>query len=236
MCGRASLTKSQKELERRFQAEFYQEDIERYNPIPSYNIAPTHMHPVITNDAAKHFQIFKWGLIPFWAKEEKIGSKMINCRMETVLEKPAFKEAIKRRRCLVPFDGFFEWKKVSTSKIPYRICRKDQAIFAVAGIWEKWKNQKGATIFSFSILTQPPNATMKDIHDRMPAILLPEQEQLWLDTNIKASEAIEMLQPFPDELLNAYTVSSKVNKVSENHPDLLKEVPFNDGIQGNLFF
>ena len=235
MCGRASLTKVEKDLEERFHATFYSEDLERYNPLPNYNIAPTHMHPVITNADPEHLQFFKWGLIPFWAKDEKIGSRMINSRIETVLEKPAFRNAVNKRRCLVPFDGFYEWQKTPSGKIPYRIVLKTKGIFAVAGIWEKWKSPEEEEIFSFSVITQPPNKLMESIHDRMPALLLPEQEKVWLDNDISAEEALKIIAPFPDELLEAYTVSKKVNKVSENDASLIEEVHHDDSPQGSLF-
>jgi len=235
MCGRSSLTKTQKELEQRFQAEFYQEDIERYNPLPNYNVAPTHMHPVITNEAPDRFHLFKWGLIPYWAKKASIGSKMINCRIETVLEKTAFQNAVRHRRCIIPFDGFYEWKKIHKDKIPYRITLKDQGLFAVAGIWEQWKLDENNTTFSFSILTQTPNKLMSGIHDRMPAILLPEQEKIWLDKSLSAEDALSVIAPYPDDLLHAYTVSDRINKVSENDAQLLNEVPFDRPIQGSLF-
>ena len=235
MCGRASLTKVEKDLEVRFHATFYSEDLERYNPLPNYNVAPTQMHPVITNTDSEHLQFFKWGLIPFWAKDEKIGSRMINSRIETILEKPAFRNAVNKRRCLVPFDGFYEWQKTPSGKIPFRIILKDKSIFAVAGIWEKWKSPEGEEVFSFSVITQPPNALMESIHDRMPAILLPEQEQSWLDLDIPAEEALKMVAPFPDELLEAYTVSKKVNKVSENDSSLVQEYHHDDSPQGSLF-
>ncbi len=235
MCGRASLTKVEKDLEERFHATFYSEDLERYNPLPNYNVAPTQMHPVITNTDPDHLQFFKWGLIPFWAKDEKIGSRMINSRIETILEKPAFRNAVQKRRCLVPFDGFYEWKKTPAGKIPFRIVLKDNGIFSVAGIWEKWKSSEGEEVFSFSVITQPPNKLMETIHDRMPAILLPEQEQLWLDADISAEEALQLVAPFPDELLKAYTVSKRVNKVSENEASLIEEFHFDDSTQGSLF-
>ena len=235
MCGRASLTKVEKDLEERFHATFYSEDLERYNPLPNYNVAPTQMHPVITNTDPDHLQFFKWGLIPFWAKDEKIGSKMINSRIESILEKPAFRNAVQKRRCLVPFDGFYEWKKTPEGKIPFRIVLKDDGIFAVAGIWEKWKSPQGEITYSFSIITQPPNTLMESIHDRMPAILLPEQEQLWLDADISAEEALQIISPFPDELLKAYTVSNKVNKVTENDASLIEEFQHNGSSQGSLF-
>jgi putative SOS response-associated peptidase YedK len=235
MCGRASLTKVEKDLEERFHATFYSEDLERYNPLPNYNVAPTQMHPVVTNSDPDHLQFFKWGLIPFWAKDEKIGSRMINSRIETILEKPAFRNAVNKRRCLVPFDGFYEWQKTPSGKIPYRIVLKDKGIFAVAGIWEKWKSPDGEAVFSFSLITQPPNDLMGAIHDRMPAILLAEQEQIWLDSDIPAEEALKMVAPFPDELLEAYTVSKRVNKVSENDASLVEAFDYDDSPQGSLF-
>ncbi len=235
MCGRASLTKVEKDLEERFHATFYSEDLERYNPLPNYNIAPTHQHPVVTNADPEHLQYFRWGLIPFWAKDEKAGSRMINSRIESILEKPAFRNAVNKRRCLVPFDGFYEWKKTSAGKIPYRIVLKDRGIFAVAGIWEKWRSPSGEDIFSFSVITQPPNELMAPIHDRMPAILLPSQESLWLDTGISAEEALQILTPFPDDLLEAYTVSKKVNRVTENDPSLIREFHYEDPEQKSLF-
>lgn len=235
MCGRASLTKTQKELEQRFQAEFYQDDIERYNPLPNYNIAPTHLHPVITSEAPNRFHLFKWGLIPYWSKKASVGSKLTNCRIETILEKPAFQNAVRHRRCIIPLDGFYEWKKIHKDKIPYRITLKSQALFSVAGIWEQWKSEEDKTIFSFSIITQAPNKLMSEIHDRMPAILLPDQEKMWLDKSRSAEDALSIIQPYPDELLHAYTVSDRVNKVKENDINLLKEVPFDRPIQGSLF-
>ena len=235
MCGRASLTKVEKDLEERFHATFYSEDLEPYNPLPSYNVAPTQMHPVIANTDSDHLQFFKWGLIPFWAKDEKIGSRMINSRIETILEKPAFRNAVQKRRCLVPFDGFYEWQKRPSGKVPFRIILKDEGIFSVAGIWEKWKSPEGEEVFSFSVITQPPNELMESIHDRMPAILLPEQEQIWLDAGIPAEEALKIIAPFPDELLKAYTVSKKVNKVSENDDSLIEAFEYDDSTQGSLF-
>ena len=237
MCGRGSLTKAKKELEKRFQATFYLEELERYDILPNFNVAPTHFHPVITNQNQAHFQFYKWGLVPFWAKEEKIGSKMINARIESITEKPAFRQAIQKRRCIVPFDGFYEWKKKGKQKIPYRISRKDDQLFSIAGIWEEWKTSSGASLHSFSVLTQTPNAMMTGIHDRMPAILLPEQESFWLDGEISGEEAIKLIAPYPDHLLKAYPVSSKVNNVRTNTPDLIIEVdePPLINQQGTLF-
>ena len=222
MCGRSSLTKTEKELEERFNASFYSEDLERYNPLPNYNVAPSHITPVITNVDPTHFSPFRWGLIPFWAKDMKIGYKMINARKETVLEKNTFKKAVAVRRCIVPFDGFYEWKKTPQGKEPYRIVTKDKEIFTVAGLWDKWTNENGDDIYSFTLLTQAPNETIAEIHDRMPAILTKEQEDLWLSDDLSPQQLVDMLEPYPDDQIEAYLVSKAVNNVRNNNADLIK--------------
>lgn len=232
MCGRASLAKKPKDLEKRYQAKFVQTELEIKNRLPNYNIAPTHWHPVRTNETENPLQFFKWGLIPHWAKDHKIGSRLINARSETILEKPAFR-AIHKKRCLVPFDGFYEWKRQGKERIPYRIILPETDIFSVAGIWETWKNPSGEMIPTFTVLTQPPNELMQDIHDRMPAILAPEQEHLWLANDLPIKDLLQLIQPYPSELMKAYRVSKAVNKVSENRAELLEEVP--DMQQGSLF-
>lgn len=225
MCGRSSLTKKESDLEKRFDATFYSEDLERYNPLPNFNVAPTHIHPVITNRDPKHFRPLQWGLIPFWAKDPRIGSKLINARIETVLEKPAFKFAIEKRRCLVPFDGYYEWLRKGGIKIPYRITIKDNQLFSIAGLWEIWKSPAGEYIGSFSLITHEPSPSISFIHDRMPAIILPEHERAWIDMDIPPKEALKLLSPYPDEALEAYTISQRVNKVAENDRGLIE--PYN---------
>ncbi|MEL6988520.1 MAG: SOS response-associated peptidase, partial [Bacteroidota bacterium] len=196
-------------------------------------VAPTHMCPLITNDDQNHFQYFRWGLIPFWAKDVKVGYKMINARIETIQTKSAFKRSLEKRRCIVPFDGFYEWKKTKDGKVPYRIKLMDDGIFTIAGLWEKWKSDNGEFIFSFTLITQEPNDTLAPIHDRMPAMLLKDQEKLWLDKDMPTEDALAMIKPFPDDLLKAYPVDKRVGKVSENDADLIKEVKVNT--QGDLF-
>lgn len=233
MCGRSSLTKTEKELEARFNSTFYSEDLATYNPLPSYNVAPTHYHPVITNMEQNHIRMFRWGLIPSWAKDIKIGYKMINARKETITEKNSFKYALKKRRCLVPLDGFYEWKKIGKEKQPYRIQTTDQEIFCCAGLWEIWQSPKDEVVESFTIITQEPNEMLKDIHDRMPAILLPEQEELWLDNSIPPEELLEMIVPYPQENMKAYPVSKRVGRVSENDRHLIEPIEITK--QGDLF-
>jgi len=236
MCGRATLTKIDKEIEKRFMATFYSEDLERYNPLPSYNIAPTHLHPVITSANKEHIFLFRWGLIPFWAKEASIGSKMINARKETLTEKSAFKYALDQRRCLVPFDSFYEWEKTEGGRIPHRILLKDQEIFSIAGLWESWSTPSGELIRSFTLITIPANDFMSTIHNRMPAILRPDQEQEWINPNRSVEEAMQLLLPYPDDLMEAYTVSEKVNKVQNNDASLMEhQLYIPPPKQGNLF-
>lgn len=222
MCGRASLSKQEKELEERFQATFYQEDIARYNPLPNFNIAPTHWHPVITNQEPDQFRFYKWGLVPPWAQDERIGSKMINARIETLIEKPAFRKPLEQRRCIVPFDGFYEWRKEANGhKQPYLIGIDDQAVFSVAGLWETWRSPEGKIIPTFTLITMPPNELMQHIHDRMPALLTLEQEKLWLADDLSPTDLIQVLIPFPSTHMHAFPVSTSVNQVSNNAPSLI---------------
>ena len=232
MCGRSSLTKKEKEIEQRFGATFYTDELERYNPLPNYNVAPTHYMPVITSDDKERINIFRWGLLPFWAKDKKIAYRMINARVETILEKNAYKRAVESRRCLVPMDGFYEWKREGKSKLPFRIITTDQEIFSVAGIWEKWRSPEGEEICTYSIITKPPTSIMEGIHDRMPAILLPEQEKLWIDKDLSGNDAVQLLIDYPPENMKAYRVSTKVNSVKENDKSLIEEI---DPPQNTLF-
>ena len=234
MCGRSSLTKSEKELEARFRATFYSDELEKYNPLPNYNVAPTHVMPVITNEDPEHFRPLRWGLIPFWAKDLRIGYKMINARKETVLEKSAFKNAVQKHRCIVPMDGYYEWKKVGKSKQPFRVVVRDQDIFSVAGLWAKWKSPEGVLYETYTILTQEPSPSIAHIHDRMPAILSRDQEVEWLDTDLSPSEALKILEPYPDSQIDAYTVSARVGKVTENDKGLIDPAQESD-VQSTLF-
>lgn len=236
MCGRSSLTKTEKEIEARFHATFYSEELERYNPLPNYNAAPTHMLPIIQMNDKDHIHLYRWGLIPSWAKDKSVGVKMINARSETLLEKPVFKTLVSSHRCIVPLDGFYEWKREGKTKIPFRIQTTDQEIFTVAGLWDIWKDHvSGETIHSFTIITIAPNSLMKDIHDRMPAILLTQNEKHWLDHEIKATDAIQLLVPYPSERMKAYEVSDKVNSVKVNEPALIDPATHPQPFQTSLF-
>jgi len=222
MCGRSSLTKTEKELEERFRADFYSEDLERYNPLPNFNVAPTQLHPVITQQEPGMIHLYRWGLIPFWAKDMKIGAKMINARIETIAEKPAFKQAFEKRRCLVPFDGYYEWMKTPEGKTPYRIKVTNTDIFSIAGLYDSWRSPDGKIIKSFTLITKEAEPVIAHLHDRMPLILLPEQESLWLDGTVPSKDVLNELQPVPGDYITWYRVSDRVNKVTENDASLIE--------------
>jgi putative SOS response-associated peptidase YedK len=225
MCGRSSLTKTEKEIEARFNATFYSEELERYNPLPNYNVAPTNMMPSIIMEEPSIIHLYRWGLVPSWAKDTKIGHTMINARLESLQEKPAFKRLISRQRCILPLDGFYEWKSDGKSKIPYRIQTVDQDIFSVAGLYDQWKDpSNGQMLHSFTIITLAANAFMAQIHDRMPAILNKQMEIQWLDADLSPTAALEALQAYPSDAMTMYRVSDKVNNVRERGAELIELV------------
>lgn len=216
MCGRFQLSVKGKQISERFNVEVFDEMYK-----PSYNSAPSQILPVITNSNPRQLNLFKWGLIPFWAKDPRIGNKLINTRSETISEKPAFKNALSKRRCLIPANGFFEWRK--TDKTPFRIFLKNDELFAMAGIWETWKDAEGKPIHSFSIITTGPNALMAKLHDRMPVILPPDKEAPWLfENNIEKLK--ELLIPFDAAKMDAYPISSKINSPANNHDAVIEQV------------
>jgi len=199
---------------------------------PRFNIAPTQLVPVIRQlpDGRNHLDLLRWGLIPSWAKDPSIGSKMINARSETITEKPAFRQAIKYRRCLVLGSGFYEWKKKGTVKQPWYIRLKDGAPMVLAGIWEIWKSPEGEAIESCSILTTAANRLVAPLHDRMPVILSPDEFDDWIDREITNPAALERLfQSYPADLMEMWPVSPLVNKVANDTADLilsLSNAPF----------
>ena len=163
----------------------------------------------------------RWGLIPPWAKDEKIGYKLINARSETVFQKPAFRAAVKSRRCLIPASGFFEWKKIGTRKQPFYVTVVGQELFSFAGIWEIWHKSEKETIASCSILTTAANALMAPIHDRMPAIIAPDNYKGWMGAASEQDTLRKLLLPFPAEAMQVYAVGSAVNNPGNNGPACL---------------
>jgi len=213
MCGRFSLTANEAELNLRFELEGGEAPY-----VPRYNGAPTQMLAVITGENPRLLSYKRWGLIPPWAKDISIGNKMINARAETITEKPSFRTPLFSKRCLVPADGFYEWQQ-DAAKQPYRIFVKNNPIFAMAGLWERWKSPEGGSIDSFSIITTEANTFMKPIHSRMPVILKREDEKIWL-TGKNHEEILKLLKPYPSEEMDAYPVSKLVNSPRNDGPEV----------------
>lgn len=223
MCGRFTLFTtyeyllSEFDIQKAFDKEYYEE---------SYNIAPTHHIVSIINDGTKNrMGYLKWGLIPSWAKDDKMASKMINARSETVDEKPSFKKSFYQRRCIIPIDSFYEWKRDGKVRTPMRIKMKDDSLFAVAGLWDTWKAPSGEAIHTCTILTTEPNELMADIHDRMPVILPKEKRSIWLNPSIHDNEQLKtLLVPYVADEMMAYEVSEKVNSPKNNSVELIQRV------------
>ncbi len=188
-----------------------------------YNCAPGQDLAVISNDDSLVLQYFRWGLIPSWSKDPTTGNKMINAKSETILEKASFKEPFRNHRCLVPADGFFEWRK-EKEKTPYRVTLKDGSPFAFAGIWNEWRHPDGLSLRTFSILTTEPNELVGRIHNRMPVILRKEDERNWLSATGE-KELLGMLKPYPAEEMSCYPVSKQVNSPANDNPEVILQAP-----------
>jgi putative SOS response-associated peptidase YedK len=200
--------------------------IERPNFPPRYNIAPTQPIAVVKRDTdGRHFVLMRWGLIPSWVKDEKAFPLLINARSETIVEKPAFRSATKRRRCLIPADGFYEWRRDGKARVPFHIRRPDRRLLVFAGLWETWSARDGSEIDTACIVTVSANGKLAALHDRMPAILDEKAAELWLDVeNVTPDIATALLRPAPDRLLEIVEVGPAVNKAGNEGPDLLKTV------------
>ncbi len=218
MCGRYSLKADISQLALRF--EFAADDVRHE---PAYNIAPTQQVLTVTNDGERQAQYMRWGLIPFWAKDKKMGYRMINARGETVAEKPSFRTALRRRRCLILADGFYEWQKLGgKQKRPRRITLTSDEPFAFAGLWETWKDPEGELIKSCTIITTAANEYLKPIHDRMPVILPHGVESLWLDQDLDDPMVLtSLLTPYAESELAAYPVSTLVNSPRNRGPEVI---------------
>ncbi|MDS0298930.1 SOS response-associated peptidase [Halogeometricum sp. S1BR25-6] len=232
MCGRYSLFTPAEELEARFDAAF------ETPPDPRYNCAPGQELPVVANDDPDAFRSLTWGLVPSWADDRSGG--VINARAETVREKPSFREAFERRRCLVPADGFYEWVSTESGKQPYRVAFEDDRPFAMAGLWERWKPEQTQTglgdfagggsaedaeaevLETFAVVTAEPNDLVSDLHHRMSVILAPEEEETWLRGD--GEEAASLLDTFPDREMRAYPVSTRVNSPANDDADIVEPV------------
>lgn len=207
MCGRYTLARDHSGIEGRFN---FKSDGFRW--VPRYNIAPTQEVPVVLNNGRRRIEYMRWGLVPYGSQDLGIGSRMINARAESVLRRGVFKGSLRKRRCLVLADSFYEWKKIGPQKIPIRIGIKGWETFAFAGLWASWKSPGDEWIRSCTIITTDSNAFMQPIHNRMPVMLTREAEDIWMDNYVNdLAELAELLVPYPPSEMVAYRVSALVN-------------------------
>ena len=226
MCGRYTITVSLEELLFRYLTK----DSSMLHYAPKYNVAPMQPLPaVIHNGSENRLGELRWGLVPSWAKDQKLGSKMINARSETLLEKASFKRLVSTRRCIIPADGFYEWKKQGSSKQPMRIVMCDGDIFSMAGLYDIWIDPDGKKVSTCTIITTTPNSLIADIHDRMPVILRRDDEAEWLSRdNHDESSLMALLRPYEADKMHAYPVSSAVGNVRNDSKELIEEIEASD--------
>ncbi|MFF2532749.1 SOS response-associated peptidase [Brevibacillus sp. NPDC058079] len=221
MCGRFTLVTNLELWNARFQIEVMPFDMQ-----PRYNIAPGQLIPAIISDRGKRrIGQLKWGLVPSWAQDEKAGYKMINAKSETVREKPAFKNLFARKRCIIPADGFYEWKRLGKEKQPMRIMMKTGEPFALAGLYDTWTSPEGERLHTCTIITTKPNDVVADIHDRMPVILKKDDEAIWLDREKFDADLLQsLLVPYDHEQMKAYPVPAMVGSPKNDMPECIQEI------------
>jgi putative SOS response-associated peptidase YedK len=226
MCGRVRLSSDVSEIKLVFSIP---PDRSTPNFPPSWNVAPTDSLPVVRYDRKaeqRSLELLRWGLIPYWAKDIKVGFANINAKAEGIESKPAFRHAFERRRCLVPVDNFYEWKKTQTGKQPYAIALADRGIMALAGLWENWKSQDGEWVRSFAIVTTEPNELCAELHNRMPVILAPEAWPAWLGEKLGDEAQLKsLLAPYPSRDMICWPVSPRVGTVKNNDSSLIEPIP-----------
>jgi putative SOS response-associated peptidase YedK len=224
MCGRYKLTVPFQEIVRLYNL------TNSVNLQPRYNIAPSQDVLAVIYDAdakVRRGEMLRWGLVPFWAQDIKIGYNLINAKAETVADKPAYREAFKKRRCIIPADAFYEWAETGNSlKQPYAIVMKDRGVFGFAGLWEKWTDKaSGEVVRSCTIITTEPNALCAPIHDRMPAILDPAEYVRWLGQRpVTTNELHAMLKPYPADQMGCFKIGPKIGNVKYDEPSLVAPI------------
>ena len=217
MCGRFTLKSTPQAIQR----EFNLEDLSGYQP--RYNIAPTQPVTVLVDSGGEwEARSFKWGLVPSFANEPKMGARLINARAETASEKPAFRNAFKHRRCLVLADGFYEWRQGPNKKVPYYIHMEDDAPFAFAGLWERWEGNDQGPLFTCTVLTTDANPLMCPIHDRMPVVMRRGAREIWMDPETDPKMLHTLLRPYEGEDMEAFSVSTRVNSPRFDGPECIQ--------------
>lgn len=218
MCGRFTLTIDSNAVARAFQVPVPKS----LQTGPRYNVAPTQDVVTVLNDGEPHLDLLRWGLIPSWAKDASIGSRMINARAETLAEKPSFKRLLNSRRCLIPADGFYEWQKVDGGKVPMYITLKEHEPFAFAGLWDSWKTADGEVLRTCTIITTEANNLVAPIHNRMPVILPPDARELWLDPDLREPDILlPLLKAYDPQAIQTREVSRRVNSPQYDNADLI---------------
>lgn len=219
MCGRFTLTQPASIAAKFGLDNFAPVETEFYTP--RFNVAPTQRIVVIpTSDMQREARRMRWGLIPSWADDASIGTRLINARAEGIDTRPAFRDAFRRRRCLIPADGFYEWLPTAQGKQPYRVTLADGELFAFAGLWERWRDPRGQTVESCCIITCEPNELTAQFHNRMPVIIAPGDYETWLTG--APGDVLPLLRPYPAVQMRAYAVSAKVNRPANDTPDLVE--------------
>ena len=228
MCGRFTSTFEFSDIRVRWNLD---RDLAEYKP--RFNVAPEtspNIPVIVRHQGGNECRLMRWGLIPSWAKDPTIGNQTINARAESLTEKPAFKDLVGTRRCIIPADGFYEWRKEGKRKVPMWVHLKTKEPFALAGLWDVWRKPDGKRVESFTIITTEPNELVRPIHNRMPVILQPEDEEQWLDASrTPFVKAKSLLQPYPDELMDTHDVSTIVNSAKYDGPECIQRVSDGEG-------
>lgn len=221
MCGRFTLTLEPGELQELLDLGPFVHIVQ-----PRYNIAPSQPVAIVKDPNTRAVELYQWGLVPFWSKDIKIGSRMINARSETVAEKPAFRAAFKYRRCLVLADGFYEWKKAAGGggKIPYLFKLRDDGPFTFAGLYEHWQSPEGGELHTCTILTCEPNELVGQVHNRMPVMLNAEERWQWLAPELQPKDLLDLLKPYPAGEMKGFAVSKAVNSPANDNPEVVEPV------------
>lgn len=230
MCGRKTLTRDMQSIIEELAIEEWEDD----SYLPSYNIAPTQVTPILLHqEDSRVVKPMKWGLIPSWSKDESIGSKMINARVETLTEKPSFQNLVHQHRCVVIADGYYEWKRTQDGNQPYYISHPDNKLLPMAGLWTTWTNQSGGNLHSYTVITTTPQSAISHIHNRMPVILNPMAIDDWIQCEtVSPNQALQTLMPYA-KALSYHPVSTLMNSPNQNSKECIRSVQ--DASTLNLF-